>query len=69
MLDGSIEIQNPIGMRAETVREWIKQHKNEAPYPFRVENDVNWMHIDVRGNIKGISLIRKIINFKTSIKL
>ena len=41
------------GMRAETVREWIRQHKDEAPHPFRVEAGVNWLHIDVRGMVKG----------------
>jgi hypothetical protein len=41
------------GMTAKEVRTWLKKHANEAPHPFRVEDGVNWVHMDCRGNVKG----------------
>ena len=41
------------GMTAQQVRHWLKEHANEAPHPFRVEEGVNWVHMDCRGNVKG----------------
>lgn len=36
------------GMTAESVRQWLEQHKNELPHPIRCESDVNWVHIDTK---------------------
>lgn len=41
------------GMTAQQTRAWLKEHANEAPHPFRVEEGVNWVHMDCRGNVKG----------------
>jgi len=43
-----------VGMSANDVRDWIVEHKDEMPYPFRLEADVNWVHLDVlmNGNFK-----------------
>ena len=38
------------GMSAKQVRNWIKEHQEELPHPIRVEEDVNWVHIDVRSD-------------------
>lgn len=35
------------GMTAQQVRDWLEQHKEELPYPIRVESGVSWVHIDV----------------------
>ena len=40
------------GMTAEEVRQWLVQHKEELPYPIRIEQDVNWVHLDVLTNSK-----------------
>lgn len=40
------------GMSAKQVRNWIKEHQEELPHPIRVEEDVNWVHIDVRSDGK-----------------
>ena len=40
------------GMTAEEVRGWLKEHGAYLPYPVRVENDVNWVHLDVFPNPK-----------------
>lgn len=34
------------GMTAEEVRNWIRQHINECPWPIRLEKKVSWVHID-----------------------
>lgn len=34
------------GMKAEEVREWIRKHINECPWPIRLEKKVSWCHID-----------------------
>lgn len=38
------------GMRAEEVRKWIKDNQIFLPYPIRLEEDVNWVHLDVRSD-------------------
>lgn len=35
------------GMSAESVRKWLKEHSTELPHRIRIENKVNWLHIDV----------------------
>lgn len=35
------------GMSAESVRQWIKSHASELPYPVRLEEGVTWVHLDV----------------------
>lgn len=34
-------------MTAEEMRRWIRQHREDLPFPIRMEKDVNWLHIDV----------------------
>lgn len=41
---------NVVGKTAQQVREWLDAHAGELPYPIRVEDDVTWVHIDVRRN-------------------
>ncbi len=36
-----------IGMKAEAVREWIVMNQGRFPFKIRLENNVNWVHIDV----------------------
>ena len=36
------------GLSAEEVRKWLKQHETEIPHPIRLEEKVNWIHIDTR---------------------
>lgn len=38
------------GMTAKEVRDWLDSNKNELPYPIRLEQDVNWVHLDVLTN-------------------
>lgn len=40
------------GMSAEDVRTWIKAHSELMPYPCRIEDGVNWVHLDVRNDGK-----------------
>jgi hypothetical protein len=35
------------GLVAEETREWLKLHKNWWPYKFRLESNVNWVHLDL----------------------
>lgn len=35
------------GMTSQEVRNWMIKNKEEFPYPFRLENIVNWVHMDV----------------------
>ena len=35
------------GITASEVRVWLKQHEDRLPYPIRLENGVNWVHLDV----------------------
>lgn len=39
-----------VGMDAESVRQWIKSHAEELPYPCRVEEGVSWCHMDTMNN-------------------
>ena len=38
------------GMSAEEVRKWIKDNQILLPHPIRLEEDVNWVHLDVRSD-------------------
>lgn len=38
------------GMSALEVRNWLRDHQDELPYPIRLEADVTWVHLDVRNN-------------------
>lgn len=38
---------NVMGYTAEEVRQWLEKHKNEIPYPIRLEKDKTWVHLDV----------------------
>ena len=38
------------GMTAEEVRKWIKDNQILLPYPVRIEEDVNWVHLDTRSD-------------------
>lgn len=38
------------GMSAEEVRRWIKDNQILLPYPIRIEEDVNWVHLDTRSD-------------------
>lgn len=40
------------GMTAAEVRRWIADNKEELPYPIRLENNTNWVHLDVRNHSK-----------------
>lgn len=41
---------NVVGMDAESVRQWIKAHAAELPYPCRLEEEVSWVHLDTLYN-------------------
>lgn len=41
------------GLVAEEVRIWIIKNQNLWPYPIRLENNVNWCHIDTVDAEKG----------------
>lgn len=36
------------GMTAQEAREWIYDNRHLLPYPVRLENDVEWVHLDTR---------------------
>ncbi len=36
------------GMTASEVRIWLKQHEDRLPYPVRLEDGVDWVHLDCR---------------------
>lgn len=38
------------GMTAQEVRDWIKDNQIFLPYCIRIEDDVNWVHIDTRSD-------------------
>lgn len=42
------------GMLAKNVRTWLVTNQNELPHPIRLENGVNWVHMDVRNTGKKI---------------
>jgi len=33
-------------MTAAEVRVWLASHKNELPYNIRLENHIDWVHLD-----------------------
>lgn len=37
-------------MSAEEVRKWIKDNQILLPHPIRLEEDVNWLHLDTRSD-------------------
>ena len=41
-------------MTAEQMRRWIRQHREDLPYPVRMEKDVNWLHLDVANTTTDI---------------
>jgi len=41
------------GLLAEEVRQWIIKNQNLLPYPVRLEDGVNWVHLDTRDADKG----------------
>jgi hypothetical protein len=41
-------------MTAFEVRWWLIEHQYELPYPIRLEEGVNWVHLDVRDTGKPI---------------
>lgn len=36
------------GMVAEEVRQWLIQRRGQLPYAIRLENEVSWVHLDIR---------------------
>ena len=38
------------GLVASEVRQWIFDNKNLLPYPVRLENNTDWIHLDIRNN-------------------
>lgn len=38
------------GMSAAEVRKWINDNQILLPHPIRLEEDVNWVHLDVRSD-------------------
>ena len=38
------------GMSADEVRKWIKNNQILLSHPIRLEEDVNWVHLDVRSD-------------------
>lgn len=43
------------GMTAQEVRDWLL-HTEDLPHPIRLEDGVNWVHIDVRNTGKTVYL-------------
>lgn len=41
------------GLIAEEVRQWIIKNQNLLPYPIRLEDDDNWVHLDTRDADNG----------------
>lgn len=35
------------GMTAQEVRSWLVSNRHRVPYPFRLEEGVDWVHLDV----------------------
>lgn len=38
------------GMTASEVRKWIQDHADVLPYPVRLEDEVTWVHLDLRND-------------------
>lgn len=49
-LQGKAVDFNVNGMTAEEVRRWIVKNQILLPHPIRIENDVTWVHLDVRND-------------------
>lgn len=41
------------GMTAQQVRKWLKDNQAKLPFPIRLEDKVNWIHLDIRDTNKG----------------
>jgi hypothetical protein len=52
------KVRQLIGMRAAEVRLWLVENEKKLPYSIRLENNVEWIHLDVR-QVDG----RKIVFF------
>lgn len=37
-------------MTAQEVRGWLKINSNRLPYPIRLEEDVSWVHLDLKNS-------------------
>ena len=44
------------GMTAEEVRKWLMTNQDILPYGIRLEDNVNWVHLDVATTESGIKL-------------
>lgn len=44
------------GMEAEGVRNILRKNKDTAPYPFRLERSVSWIHIDCMDMANDVKL-------------
>lgn len=51
-------------MSAEDMRQKIKENEDKLPYPIRIEDGVNWLHIDTKEFNKSQSCRGKIYFFK-----
>lgn len=49
---------------AEEMRQMIKEHQDLLPYPIRLEDGVNWLHIDTKERTRGHHCNDKIYCFK-----
>lgn len=47
-----------IGMTAEEARKCIEQNSHLLPYPVRMEDRVNWLHIDCYDTMTGVKVTR-----------
>ena len=41
------------GMSASQVRKWLSDNQAKLPFPIRLENNVTWVHLDIRDANKG----------------
>jgi hypothetical protein len=41
------------GMSAEEVRQYLIKHKDELPFPIRLEKDKSWVHMDTEEDLSG----------------
>lgn len=46
------------GMSAKDVRRWIIKNQHKLPYNIRLETDVSWVHLDVRGGKDKITFFK-----------
>jgi hypothetical protein len=46
------------GMTAEQGRQWIIANQNILPYNIRLESDVAWIHLDMRGGNQKITMFK-----------